>query len=243
MPEEWGGPRRRRRRFPGPALPPDVEGLVQALGRDRVGDARPLDAWFRDRYPVLERACAAWLGNPDWGERIARRTTVEAFRACRQGFAPAHERSWLARVALLQYFTMLREDRRDGVPGDARGTPIQALAQDALPQSQAADPSEAAAESEAVALARTFVDLLPPPQRQIARLRYLEGAPTRAIRQWLRIWRPVGDDEARRMVKRTYAMLRALGEGKNLREQWPLAFHAGRNRWLTTPPPPFDAPT
>jgi DNA-directed RNA polymerase specialized sigma24 family protein len=48
---------------------------------------------------------------------------------------------------------------------------------------------------------------LPPPLRQIATLQYLSGWTRRDIVAWLRRWRPIGKEEARKQIKRTHRAL------------------------------------
>ena len=81
---------------------------------------------------------------------------------------------------------------------------------------------------------------LPPPCREIAELRYIEGWRRDQVIAWLRIWRPIGREEARRQLKRTLRAIRALG---NDAAEPRLVRGAGRkNAWSATPAPPKTAP-
>lgn len=98
--------------------------------------------------------------------------------------------------------------------------------------------------SHASAAARGLLLLtgLPAPYAQIADLQYLRGWPRARITDWLRRWRPVGENTCRRLFRRTHAMLKVLGaEGKpGPRTHWPLRFTSSRRSWNCTPPPPLD---
>lgn len=98
------------------------------------------------------------------------------------------------------------------------------------------DPERAAVLSDLEAVAPALLDHLPPPYRQIARLQYLEGASRREITTWLQAWRPVGADHARRLIRRTHALLRALGDGQDP----DVGASAKKNVWSMPPPRSYD---
>jgi len=80
---------------------------------------------------------------------------------------------------------------------------------------------------------------LPPPYRQIALLRLVHQTSRAAVIAYLQAWRPVGENEGRRLIQLTNAMLRALGRERDPSELWPQTGNPKRNRWLTIPPPPI----
>ena len=55
-----------------------------------------------------------------------------------------------------------------------------------------------------------WIEHLPAPFRQIARLQIIHGRSRREVAQWLMLWRPIGEEEARRLMKRTHSCLRRL---------------------------------
>ena len=106
----------------------------------------------------------------------------------------------------------------------------------------AQDPASSALAWDLFLWAKMCVELFPPPCKQIAQLQCLYGYSRVEITTWLQTWRPVGDEEARRLLRRTHAMLRALGRGQHPRSVWPHGVSATRNVWMSTPPPPLEAP-
>lgn len=84
---------------------------------------------------------------------------------------------------------------------------------------------------------RALLDDLPPPCGVIARLLF-DGATHRDIAVFLQAWRPVGQWECRRLLRRTKAMLRAMEAGKDPRPVWRNAWNCERNPWFSLPPPP-----
>lgn len=100
-----------------------------------------------------------------------------------------------------------------------------------------ADPVECATMHEMSERASAFLERLPLPDRQIAILQYVHGWPRREVAAWLRGWRPVGQEETRRLFRRCHAMLAAIGRGENPRCRWASCWTKGKNPWLTTPPP------
>lgn len=107
-----------------------------------------------------------------------------------------------------------------------------------LDESRGADPASAAALTDLWEQAPALLAALPPPFRQIAVLQFLEGWTRKEIARWLRRWRPIGWEEARRLITEGHRQIRSLGGPS----QGPCGRLAGldpkENPWRTTPPPP-----
>lgn len=99
------------------------------------------------------------------------------------------------------------------------------------------DPERRAVLEDLWSQAPALLERLPPPCRQIATLQNLRGWSRRQVSTWLVSWRPVGEEEVRRLFVRTHRMLRALGSGEDLSEVWKSGGNPKKNPWLTTPPP------
>jgi RNA polymerase sigma factor (sigma-70 family) len=100
-----------------------------------------------------------------------------------------------------------------------------------------ADPERQATLCELSARLPALLWRLPPPCRQIALLQHAQGSSRAEVIAFLRGWRPVGTDEARRLIKLTHAMLRALGRDEDPSALWPQTSGRKKSPWLTTPPP------
>lgn len=78
---------------------------------------------------------------------------------------------------------------------------------------------------------------LPAPHRQIAERKHLHAWPNAEIAAWLARWLGVSPEGARHRMRVTNAMLRALGDGLDLRARWPRAYKLSDS----LPPPPTRA--
>jgi DNA-directed RNA polymerase specialized sigma24 family protein len=108
-----------------------------------------------------------------------------------------------------------------------------------------ANPATAAMLHDYWAQAPSLFRRLQPPYRQIATLQYLQGWTRRGISQWLRTWRPVGEEEVRRLLSRTHSLLRSVAcTTSGMRVQQSAGDRTPKkNPWLTTPPPPGPTTT
>lgn len=81
-------------------FPRSVEGLVDAMRAFTAGDARPLDAWHREQFPILNDVIHAWTRDADLSDRLACRIMRQAFFALRAGREIRSELSWVAGIAI-----------------------------------------------------------------------------------------------------------------------------------------------
>lgn len=108
------------------------------------------------------------------------------------------------------------------------------------PDARAVEPATELEAREVSATAKGILQSLPPPYLHIARLQYLAGWTRDQVANWLSSWRPVGKNTCRRLILRTHAMLRRLGDDPRRPAHflWPARFDPRRNPWICTPPPP-----
>lgn len=169
------------------------------------------------------------------GEDLAQHALLRLCVEIRARRAPARPKTWLRRVIRRLALDHARGRRTEVGSTRARtgldelSGPISGSAQSPVHLAAVAELREQAAE---------VLTQLPPPQQQIATLKFLHGCTRREITTVLQLWRPVGESEVRRQIRRTTRMLRALGEQQDMRALWPIACDPKRNSWSATPPPP-----
>ena len=112
------GGKARGRRSSGLRLPRSVGGLIQAMRAVAAGDAAPLEAWHRERFPILRDVLEAWTADALLADRLASRVVSEVFRAVRAGRdSGIHaEIAWMAGVAWRTRARMRRDQRPFGEP-------------------------------------------------------------------------------------------------------------------------------
>ena len=126
---------------------------------------------------------------------------------------------------------------RPGACGPARCPQVGDL--DDLPSPGRDGPEARATRRDLMQEAERLLGSLPPPHREIACRRFREDWSRREVIAWLRLWRPVGEECARKLLRQTNRMLWALGHGVDVRGRWPGRFSPKRNRFLRTPLPPL----
>ncbi len=170
-------------------------------------------------------------------EDVAQEALVRLWSALR-----AHERildqhAWIDRVVVNISSDAARRRPSAGVPLPGLSRPNERL--DSVAAGSSADPEALSALRDLWDHAPALLNRLPPPCHEIATLQYLLGWTTAEITRWLGTWRPIGRDEAHRLILRAHAMLRALGRSQDPDRLWPTGRSPKKNAWLTTHPPPF----
>lgn len=103
----------------------------------------------------------------------------------------------------------------------------------------APEPEGRAVLSETWDTAERFVENMAPPYRQIAELQYFRTCTRKQIIRYLQVWRPISQDEARRLIARTHFLLARLGRSLATGAWQGASSTASRkNPWSATPPPP-----
>lgn len=217
---------------PGEGPPPPGRRSMGTQGKTRHPAAQSWQGWAAEaRRGAVRLARRMGLSDP---EDLAQEALARCLAAIRGGTVIERPGAWiegsLKRLAL-------EEHRRRLQPGPS-GRRVEDPLEVAGISSPRPGPMEEASLREVPLLATRWLGSLPPPFREIAALQYLADRTRREVSAWLRAWRPVGEEEVRRLLTQTHAMLRALGTGENLTLRWRSAFTPKRNRWLTTPPPP-----
>lgn len=176
------------------------------------------------------------LGSGGWDpEDLAQETLFLYLRALRAGHQVGNTRSSVEGTLRHLIADGLR-GRLDDV-GPTRMQPLDDGSLDLPSLASGLDPEMNAVLKELWTQAPALMSRLPPPFLQIAKLQYLRGWSRRDISTWLRAWRPVGEQEVRRLLSRSHALLSALGRGRPASQLWDegVAF-SRKNPWLTTPP-------
>lgn len=197
--------------------------------------------WGRIREHALRSAARygsryhRWDGNAR--EDVAQEALLRLWIAVRAGNRIKAPRAWVERV--VRYIALDAARGRRRAPGPAPGLRQDERSIEEIGCVSARDPDTAVVLSDLWTSAPTLFARLPPPCREIVTLQYLRGWSRREIVSWLLDWRDVGEDEARRMIKRSHALLRCLGRSRDPVSLWPTGWNRKKNRWLTTPPPPL----
>jgi DNA-directed RNA polymerase specialized sigma24 family protein len=220
-------------------------GPARAPGSDRRQDGITVAEWFQIKVLAPDEAwMVLWRLVMVAARRIAPRTEAEdlagetALRFLEAGGALVGRASLQAplaalvrRVAMNIHFRSLAKRwrrRAIALRLAARGDGSRLVE----PVSRATPAAIAELADEVAALLRA-AGSLPPPFRQIA-LRRLDGATLSEVTAFLRAWRPIGSDEARRLWRLTTNLLQSiLGTGGS--RGFPRPCEAGKP-WATTPP-------
>ncbi len=139
---------------------------------------------------------------------LAQEALVRLWLTAQSGRPIVRPTAWL-RTVLLRL--TLDEARRPRPPWKHPHPPWSAAeceASDPACEAPWADPEHAAQVAEIRDRAEELLKRLPPPHREIARLQVLRGASRSEIIRWLQRWRPVGEEECRRLLRATHRALR-----------------------------------
>ena len=208
-------------------------GLALAHG----GNLEP-EAWGRIREHAL-RSAARHGSRYGWDghivEDVAQEALLRLWTAVRAGDRIRAPLAWVERV--VRYIALDAARGRRRALGPAPGLRLDERSIEEIGCDSTRDPDTAVVLSDLWASAPTLFARLPPPCREIATLQYERGWSRKDIVSWLLDWRDVGEEEARRMIKRSHALLRCLGRSREPDSLWPTGWNREKNRWLTTPPP------
>jgi DNA-directed RNA polymerase specialized sigma24 family protein len=213
----------------GPRLPHGVEGLIEALRALDDRDSRPLEAWDRERFPILGSALRAWERDAALADRLACRIVREAFSALRVGGEIRSERSWMAAVARRGRAEILERERPigDPLPADLRA-----------PQGEPIDELIRREECERV---RRVIAGLPTKHRLALTLRHLLDRTEAEVAGYMGEHFRIGLQRTREILREGRAMVRTGLVGRNPRAAHPSRYARERKtREISTPHPPFS---
>lgn len=108
----------RRRRVPGPLLPTSTTGLLAAMRALAADNPMPIDAWHRERSPILRDALQAWTKCVNLADRLVSKIVAAAWEAVRTGrdLRVRTEIGWMAGVARRARAKILQHERPIGDP-------------------------------------------------------------------------------------------------------------------------------
>ncbi|MCI0657754.1 MAG: sigma-70 family RNA polymerase sigma factor [Acidobacteria bacterium] len=196
------------------------------------GDGALEPDWGRIRTLALWTA-SRFERDRHLAEDVAQDAAVRLWLAVRAGVPVRRHEDWIRGTVRN---LCLDEAAKDELLTASRARPCNL---DLVEGASWADPENRAILTDLWSAAPVLLRGLPPPCAEIATLQIILEWTREEIIDWMRAWRPVGREECRRQLKRTHRMLRGLARG----ELPPLAFRSAvvglKNRWATTPPPPF----
>jgi len=214
---------------------------VEEMTEEGLGLGRPEGGWAALRRGVwlAVRALAAQFGMDEHvADEVLQEALLRLFVAYGADEVVRDPAAWVRRTAK-RLLIDIRRGRRSRV-GPARSTPISALGKMIDdPASEETGPVDAAILRDLRARAPALLEPLPPPYREIATCQLLLGGTRREVCDWLARWNEISSNTGKKYNGRTHQVLRAMGEGLDLRQLWPERFSRKTGPWRT-PPPPFS---
>lgn len=240
-PGPFANPAPRHRSCPSPGGPRAYASETAVDSQGTVPPVLPSDdeAWLRIRRVAIERARHLTRGSQGIGdpEDLAHEALLRLLAAYRTGRRIDRPEAWLD--GTLRHLIL---DRLRGQPhaGWSRSS-----VSDSNPANQQSgddawsDPQQAAMLRELWASAPRSFASMPAPHDHVAALRFLHGWERRRIVRFLLDWRPIGKEEAKRLIARTDALVRGMGDDRIPRVGTAGTRRRRKNPWLATQPPPL----
>ena len=197
---------------------------------DWTGSRADVDRWLVARARLL---CGRYRLPRSLAEDLAQATWV---RSLHNPGTPSNSiviKAWLT-VALDREIKdrLRRRSRRPTVSAESEESALGAQS------GREDDPAALAERDDLVSVLGEVIDAFPRPYCNILELAYLRGWTRRQVETWLREWRPIGPDEARRLYSMARRLLgRAFTPDGDIRA--PVCGLPKENAWTTTPSPPF----
>lgn len=203
-------------------LPRTVGGLIHAMRAAVAGDAAPLEAWDRDRFPILRQVLEAWTSDALLADRLASHVVREVFRAVIAGRdAEIHaEIAWMTGVAWRTRARIRRDERPFGepLPPHVKGS--------------GADPLDELIRQESRERIRGVIAILPAKYRLALRFRYVYDLSEPEVVAALNPLLGIGLAGTRRILRLGREMVKTGLQGRNPRTVFPARYtrDEGKNR-------------
>lgn len=203
------------------------QGLDESNLDPDVGQERLLALARRVAAEVVHRLSESWVAPED----VASGVLVRWFETLRRGDRPRNVEAFMRFCARCELIDQLRERGRSGVMATWQESE----------DSRVGNPETHACIREIEAALEALIASRAQPYREILHLRLQRGWSISEVAAWLQAWRPIGRDEATRLIKlsRCIPVFDRYGDLAAWSTAAPRRVDGKKNRWSSTPRPPF----